>query len=246
MWNWFRLLRSVRRFARLPADRQVRVLFLDGHVETQLVEEYLRYVVPSEVYASWPKVVLKAFTLMARSYTYYAILHPRHKGADVCTSTHCQVYGSSTNPQTDQAIKETEGEYIAYIPSGDLPIEAVYSAACGGHTENNEDVWPGEPRGYLRRVNGCPCGRPRNGHGVGGCQWGLFEQNKREPTKCYCDLALFYYTDCVVVRPVEPPPEPPPTPSWCKMLEAAVQLVREINLWLRAMYEEYCSVCHTR
>ena len=50
-------------------------------------------------------------------------------------------------PLIREAVEQTRGEVLTY--QGEL-IEAVYFAASGGHTANNEDVWDGVPQPYLR------------------------------------------------------------------------------------------------
>ncbi len=50
-------------------------------------------------------------------------------------------------PLIREAVTQTRGEVLTY--QGEL-IEAVYFASSGGHTANNEDVWNGTPRPYLR------------------------------------------------------------------------------------------------
>jgi SpoIID/LytB domain protein len=42
---------------------------------------------------------------------------------------------------------------------GDDICETFYSAVCGGHTENNENVWGGSPRSYLRGIPDLPAGQ---------------------------------------------------------------------------------------
>ncbi|ACY49066.1 SpoIID/LytB domain-containing protein [Rhodothermus marinus] len=50
-------------------------------------------------------------------------------------------------PLIREAVDQTRGEVLTY--QGEL-IEAVYFAASGGHTANNEEVWDGVPQPYLR------------------------------------------------------------------------------------------------
>jgi SpoIID/LytB domain protein len=59
------------------------------------------------------------------------------------------VYGGATSedPRTNQAVEATRGQVLTY--QGGI-ARCVYSAVCGGHTENNEDVWDVAPLPYLR------------------------------------------------------------------------------------------------
>lgn len=150
-------------------DRPIRVLFEDGSVETMPLEEYLRAVVPGEMPALWPMEALKAQAVASRTYAQYAIEHPRFPNADICTTTRCQHYApDKIHPRSDQAIQETRGLIALYEGK---TINAVFSAHCGGHTRNNEEVWSGRPLPYLRGVS-CPAQGEQRGHGVGFCQYG--------------------------------------------------------------------------
>ena len=70
----------------------------------------------------------------------------------LCAEQHCQVYGglASRRPSTDVAVSVTRGE--ALFSSDGRLVDSVYSAVCGGHTEDNETVWGGPPDPALRGV----------------------------------------------------------------------------------------------
>ena len=70
---------------------------------------------------------------------------------DLCDTPTCQVYlGASYEfPNTDQAVFETRGKVLMY---GSEIITTYYFSTSGGWTENNENVWGGTPRPYLRGV----------------------------------------------------------------------------------------------
>ena len=148
----------------------IRVLFNDNTVRTLLLEEYLRAVVPAEMPALWPAEAVKAQAIAARSYAQYAIEHPRHPNADICTNpAHCQNYDPArVHPKSDEAIQQTKN--IVALYNGQT-ITGIFSANCGGHTRNNEDVFRGAPVPYLRGVP-CPDKGEKRGHGVGLCQYG--------------------------------------------------------------------------
>ena len=96
----------------------IRLLLEDGTVIELSVEEYLRAVVPAEMYASWPLEALKVQALASRSYAMYAKEYPRHPNADLCTTSHCQAYRPDRiNPNSDEAIRLTAGELIIYRAS---------------------------------------------------------------------------------------------------------------------------------
>jgi stage II sporulation protein D len=107
------------------------------------LEDYLKGVVPNEVYPSWDIDALKAQSLAART---YAVMHAN--GSEMMNDTiQFQVYGGySKFEKTNRAVEETRGEIITY---NDKPIYAFYSASNGGMTESNANVWGGKPKDYY-------------------------------------------------------------------------------------------------
>jgi peptidoglycan hydrolase-like amidase len=92
---------------------------------------------------------LKAQAVAARTYA-----ASRYNGSyvDVTDSTSTQVYYGykSEKPQGNQAVDATRGVIATYNGS---VISALYSACCGGRTENNENVYTqGAPVAYLRGI----------------------------------------------------------------------------------------------
>jgi peptidoglycan hydrolase-like amidase len=127
-------------------------------INTVAIEDYLRGVVPMELSPlGFPQIeALKAQAVAARS---YALAHRGDReieGYDLRDDARSQVYGGvdAEHEFSDRAVRETRG-IVATAPGVDgkpAPIDAMYSANCGGHTENNEDVFGGETRSYLRGV----------------------------------------------------------------------------------------------
>ncbi len=113
------------------------------------LEDYLLGVLPQELPPDlFPELeALKAQALAARTYA----LRPREawlaRGYDLCAGPGCQVYGgaSAEHPLSTAAVRKTAGETITY--QGQL-IDALYTAACGGSTENAENVFS-TPTPYL-------------------------------------------------------------------------------------------------
>lgn len=122
------------------------------------VETYLRGVVPAEMPASWPAEALAAQAVAARSEV-LSNLAGKHRmeGFDFCALEHCRAYRglSGYTPSTDAAVQSTAGEVIT---SGFRTVPTVFSANCGGWTENNEIVWSGPPNPALRAVADFPKG----------------------------------------------------------------------------------------
>lgn len=119
------------------------------------LEEYLRGVVPRELGpGAYPELeALKAQAVAARTYTLRNLAEFADEGYDLCGTPRCQVYGGmdDEHPLSDRAIAETSGEVLLY---GDEPIDALYSATCGGHTEDVRTVFPLKSGAYLA---GVPC-----------------------------------------------------------------------------------------
>jgi hypothetical protein len=180
-----------------PPEQKIRVLFDDGIVRSLPVEEYLRAVVPAEMPALWPAEAVKAQAVASRTYAQYTIENPRHPNADICTNpAHCQNFNlDKIHPNADEAIQATKGLVARY---NGKTISAFFSANCGGHTRNNNDVFPGAALPYLRGIP-CPDSGDKLGHGVGLCQYGAraFAQQGRS----YEQIIKYYYTGVTIGEP---------------------------------------------
>ncbi|HEX8183405.1 MAG TPA: SpoIID/LytB domain-containing protein, partial [Blastocatellia bacterium] len=136
------------------------------------LEDYLRGVVAMELPPGpYPAIeALKAQAVAART---YALAHRgqfRDEGYDLRDDARSQVYAGATGEHrlTNRAVEETRG-MVAVYPGEDgrlAPIEAVYTANCGGRTENNEEVFGGKPLPYLRSVACSPDRFSLAGHDV--------------------------------------------------------------------------------
>lgn len=130
----------------LRLDRSGRLLVIN-HVE---IERYLKGVVPAEISPSAPGAAQRAQAVASRGETFSKIA-VRHPGEpyDYTATVQDQVYGGRTleTPSTNAAVDATRGQVLR---SGDHIVEAVFSANCGGHTEDNDVVWASPPRSSLR------------------------------------------------------------------------------------------------
>ncbi len=113
------------------------------------LEKYLRGVVPAEMPSGYPLEALKAQAIAARTVTLkkMGVAH-QFEEFDVCDEVHCQVYGgmSAETEATNKAVAETRGLILKYQ---DELCNTVFSAVCGGHTENSANAWNGEETAYL-------------------------------------------------------------------------------------------------
>jgi SpoIID/LytB domain protein len=114
------------------------------------VEEYLYAVVPSEVPSRWPKAVLEAQAVAARTYTFANLGRFSARGFDLLPTVASQVYNGvlSETRSVTEAVDSTRGLILTY---NSKPIGAFYYDNCGGYTESSENVW-GFPNPYLQAV----------------------------------------------------------------------------------------------
>jgi stage II sporulation protein D len=114
------------------------------------IEIYLRGVIGSEMNSKFPLEALKAQAITARGYTlaWTGKLH-RLSPFDLCDEVHCHVYGGVDREaaSVNEAVEQTRGQVLMY---GDEICDTRYAGVCGGHSENNEDVWNNAPQPYLR------------------------------------------------------------------------------------------------
>jgi len=189
--------------AMASAPTSIRVLMPDGQVVEMDLEEYVKGVVPQELPPSAPMEALKAQAVAARSYAVTSWNHAA-QGANVCTTTHCQVWKNVHFSRTDQAVEATRGVFATYRGS---IIRAFYFGHCDGHTRNSEDVWV-QALPYCRSV-ACECGYTWLwGHGVGMCQEGAIAMARRGAT--FDEILRHYYTGISLIG-MQPTPTPEPT-----------------------------------
>jgi stage II sporulation protein D len=118
------------------------------------MERLVRGVVPSEIFASAHPEALKAQAVTARGEV-LAKIGARHLGDPylLCAEQHCQVYKgmAAEQPGPDAAVEATRGEALFAEHGGESRlVDSVYSAVCGGFTEDNDAVWSGPADPSLR------------------------------------------------------------------------------------------------
>jgi stage II sporulation protein D len=139
--------RAYRGSVLLTADRFGKIAVIN-QVD---LEDLLKGLVPSEIFAKAHVEALKAQAVTARGEV-LAKIGLKHLADPylLCTEQHCAVYKgvSGEAPTTNAAVEATRGE--ASFDANARLIDSVYSAVCGGHTENNDVVWGGVPNASLR------------------------------------------------------------------------------------------------
>ena len=147
------------------------------------VEDYLISVISSEMRGDSSPALLKAHTIISRSWllaqiekqdaleakeTSYELIHETedeyirwydredHDEFHVCADDHCQRYQGITrahNPEVVKAVTETAGEVLVY--DGKI-CDARFSKCCGGVVEKFEYCWEPVSHPYLQRVDDNP------------------------------------------------------------------------------------------
>lgn len=148
-------------------------------VNTLPVETYLTSVISSEMRATSSIELLKAHSIISRSWLLAQIEKAKevkqetkpyqstfqtkdeyikwydkedHTLYDVCADDHCQRYQGITKAYTDfvkQAIEETRGIVLTYE---DKICDTRYSKSCGGISESFENVWEPVKQPYLSSI----------------------------------------------------------------------------------------------
>lgn len=142
-----------------------------GEIINLSMEDYLVGVVAAEMPADFHPEALKAQALAARTYILKrlaagGVANNPHPDADTCNDpAHAQGWYAREQLRErwgriqyyrhyykiKKAVQDTEGLVLTY--NGAL-IDPVYHSACGGETQNSEDVWQ-VAAPYLRGVT-CP------------------------------------------------------------------------------------------
>jgi peptidoglycan hydrolase-like amidase len=117
------------------------------------MEDYLRGVVPAEMGSRIYDEIeaLKAQAIAARTYAVRNLGQFRREGYDICAGPACQAYNGFSGEEalTDRAVRETAGLVATY---NGQPIDALYTATCGGETSDVGTMFPGRSEPYLKRV----------------------------------------------------------------------------------------------
>ena len=114
-------------------------------------DKLLAGLVPAEMYPDAPPAALEAQAIAARTELLQKI--GRRNLTDpflLCSTQQCQVYAGAgkEDPRTTTAVEQTRG--MVLLRDGGGIVDIRYSASCGGHTEDNDAIWGGEPDPSLR------------------------------------------------------------------------------------------------
>jgi stage II sporulation protein D len=114
-------------------------------------DKLLAGLVPAEMYPDAPAAALEAQAIAARTELLQKI--GRRNLTDpflLCSTQQCQVYAGAgkEDPRTTKAVEATRG--MVLLRDGGGLVDIRYSASCGGHSEDNDAIWGGEPDPSLR------------------------------------------------------------------------------------------------
>jgi stage II sporulation protein D len=141
-----------------PVDGKVKLYHrAEDRVEEIDLEEYIMGVVASEVPASFNEEALKAQAVAARTFYMSRRNNPskdeKSKGAEICDTTHCQVYmgkeermakwskseGENNWSKIQKAVLDTKGQVLTY--DGSVLEYPQFFAISSGRTEDAKDVF---------------------------------------------------------------------------------------------------------
>lgn len=127
----------------------------EKRIEEVPIEEYVKSVVAGEMPVSFAEEALKSQAIAARTFIAAKRVKggcPESNGADVCDSTHCQVYidkekrleswGEEGNENWDKiskAVDYTKGLVLSY--DNELVLYPQFFSTSSGKTENSIDVF---------------------------------------------------------------------------------------------------------
>jgi SpoIID/LytB domain protein len=126
-------------------------------------DKLLAGLVPAEMYPDAPASALEAQAIAARTELLQKI--GRRNLTDpflLCSTQQCQVYAGAgkEDPRTTRAVDKTRG--VVLLRDGGGMVDIRYSASCGGHSEDNDAIWGGDPDPSLRgRVDDAKGGMSR-------------------------------------------------------------------------------------
>lgn len=146
-------------------DYKTIKVYYNGKIEKLDLEDYVTMVVAGEMPANFDLEALKAQSILARTFAISRIVTncPEAEGADICGTTHCQVYvsederikswGSKGNEylkKIKEAVNATKGMVLSY--NGSLAMHPQYFAVSSGRTEEAAAVFSQEIP-YLTSVS---------------------------------------------------------------------------------------------
>jgi len=112
-------------------------------------QEYLAGVVEAESGINAEPEYYKNQAIICRTYALKTWDKHKKDEFNLCDGVHCQAYKgiATSNEKIAKAVKKTKD--LVIVDTNNQLISALFSANCGGQTNNSEDVWSSEVS-YLR------------------------------------------------------------------------------------------------
>ena len=128
-------------------------IYKEHATRTMRLEDYVKRVVAAEGSTENELEALKALAIASRTYTVKNLNRHAREGFDLCTSTHCQRFDSTSleaaiSPLIKEAVESTAGQVLRDSNNG--IADSYFSASCGGATSNINSLWGGSAPPYLR------------------------------------------------------------------------------------------------
>lgn len=139
---------------------------LEDRIEEVDLEDYVCGVIANEMPVSFGLEALKAQAIASRTYVVSKMISKCSigNGADICDSTHCQVYSSKEKVlekwgeinsdeywnKIKEAVDDTKGKILTY--NNELVLYPQFFSTSSGKTESSIDV-SGNDIPYLKSVN---------------------------------------------------------------------------------------------
>lgn len=165
-------------------------------------DKLLAGLVPAEMYPDAPAAALEAQAIAARTELLQKI--GRRNLTDpflLCSTQQCQVYAGAgkEDPRTTKAVDATRG--MVLLRDGGGLVDIRYSASCGGHGEDNDAIWGGDPDPSLRgrsdtasggmsRITDANLGEFLDGDGDAWCNKGRLAKSKFRWTETVSESEL--------------------------------------------------------
>jgi len=124
---------TVRYQGNLRAAKPSPTATVRDTVNVVSLDQYVKGVVPSEVYTSWQPAALQAQAVAARTYAAFERADNQQRYYQICDTSSCQVYGGvdAEVASTNDAVEATAREILTH---GGGPAFTQFSASSGGWT----------------------------------------------------------------------------------------------------------------
>lgn len=124
-----------------PSSAMKVIVERDGKKFEVDIEEYVEGVVLGEIPESWPDEVIKAQSVVSRSYVLYI---NQNESKVIKGSQKHQVWVKGFSQRVSRLVKETKGWVLSFSDGSVAP--GFFHSTCGGMTENAWEIWGGDER----------------------------------------------------------------------------------------------------